>query len=103
MFSAHLQNSILRSGSSSVSYCNICSLHGCHLLSGETRMPLPLLIPICAERRRFPFVGLLSIAASTCVDIPSSVFVFGILGLVASATEPALPLCHGLFAFYALH
>ncbi|GBN96639.1 hypothetical protein AVEN_232677-1, partial [Araneus ventricosus] len=41
-------------------------------------------------RRRAPFDGLLSIAASTCVDASSSVAVFGLPDLLASATEPVL-------------
>ncbi|GBO34629.1 hypothetical protein AVEN_104075-1 [Araneus ventricosus] len=43
-----------------------------------------------AERRRVYFVGLLAIAASTCVDVPSSVAVFGLPDLLATATEPVL-------------
>ncbi|GBN95516.1 hypothetical protein AVEN_44861-1 [Araneus ventricosus] len=39
---------------------------------------------------RFHFVGLLAIAVSTCVDVPSSVAVFGLSDLLASATEPVL-------------
>ncbi|GBM84303.1 hypothetical protein AVEN_1908-1 [Araneus ventricosus] len=37
-----------------------------------------------------PFIGLLAIAASTCLDLHSSVAVFGLPNLLASATEPAL-------------
>ncbi|GBO27075.1 hypothetical protein AVEN_257760-1 [Araneus ventricosus] len=88
MFSVHSQNSTLRSGSSSVRCCNICSLYGWHLLPLKLRMTLLWLIPIYAETRRVPFVRLLAIAASTCVDVPSSVAVFGLPDLLASATEP---------------
>ncbi|GBN37320.1 hypothetical protein AVEN_267669-1 [Araneus ventricosus] len=37
-----------------------------------------------------PFVGLLAIAASTCVDVPSSVAVFGLPDLLVSAAQPVM-------------
>ncbi|GBM27344.1 hypothetical protein AVEN_144892-1 [Araneus ventricosus] len=55
------------------------------------------------------WADLLAIAASTCVEVPSSVAVFGRPDLLASATEPALlnflmnfPWCNLLFAFCTL-
>ncbi|GBN68201.1 hypothetical protein AVEN_214734-1 [Araneus ventricosus] len=48
------------------------------------------LIPICAERHQVPFVGLLTNAASTCVDVPSSVVVFGLPDLRVSAAQPVM-------------
>ncbi|GBN98598.1 hypothetical protein AVEN_104783-2 [Araneus ventricosus] len=45
---------------------------------------------LCAEGRRVPFVRLLAIAASTCVDAPSSVTIFGLPDLLLSATESVL-------------
>ncbi|GBL80371.1 hypothetical protein AVEN_92279-1 [Araneus ventricosus] len=68
----------------------ISSLYGCHLLARKMRMELLWLIPICAERRLVPFVGILDIAASTCVDVPLSVAIFGLPDLLTSATESVL-------------
>ncbi|GBN09461.1 hypothetical protein AVEN_139125-1 [Araneus ventricosus] len=42
------------------------------LVHRKLRMILLWLIPICAERGRVPFAGLLAIADSTCVDVDSS-------------------------------
>ncbi|GBM68107.1 hypothetical protein AVEN_173093-1 [Araneus ventricosus] len=50
---------------------------GCHLLALKLRMALLWLIPIYIERRRVAFVGLIGVAASIYVDLPSSVVVFG--------------------------
>ncbi|GBL85033.1 hypothetical protein AVEN_221273-1 [Araneus ventricosus] len=81
MFNANSHKSTLRSGSSKC--CNICSFYGCHLLARKLRMPLLWLIPVCAERHRVPFVRLLAIAASTCVDVLLTVVVFGFPDLLA--------------------
>ncbi|GBL91335.1 hypothetical protein AVEN_203487-1 [Araneus ventricosus] len=51
-------------------------------------MTLLWLIPFCAEKRQVHFVGLLAIAASTCVDVLSCVAVFGLSDLFALATKP---------------
>ncbi|GBN41104.1 hypothetical protein AVEN_77304-1 [Araneus ventricosus] len=48
------------------------------LISREMLTTLLWLIPICAGGLRVPFVGHLAIAASTCVDVTSSVDVFGL-------------------------
>ncbi|GBO35659.1 hypothetical protein AVEN_4404-1 [Araneus ventricosus] len=64
--------------------------YGCYLQYRETCMTLLWLIPICSERRRIPFVRLLAIAASTCVDVPSSVADFDLPDLLTSEKEPAL-------------
>ncbi|GBO27386.1 hypothetical protein AVEN_20098-1, partial [Araneus ventricosus] len=46
------------------------------------------LAPICAERRQVPRP--LAIAANTCVDVPSSVVVFGLPDLLVSVAKPVL-------------
>ncbi|GBM82280.1 hypothetical protein AVEN_44367-1 [Araneus ventricosus] len=53
-FHVDSQNSILRSGSSPVGCCNICSLYGCPSLANKLHMALLWMIPICAQRRRPP-------------------------------------------------
>ncbi|GBM75414.1 hypothetical protein AVEN_119955-1 [Araneus ventricosus] len=53
-------------------------------------MALLWLIPICAERRRVPFVGHLAFAAGICIDVHSTVAVSGLPDQLASVTEPFL-------------
>ncbi|GBM70449.1 hypothetical protein AVEN_50719-1 [Araneus ventricosus] len=90
MFSIQSQNSILWSGSSSMRCWNISSLYGCNLLASRLRMTQLWLIPICKERHQVPFDRLLAIAASTYVDISSSVEVFGRPDLLEWATKTVL-------------
>ncbi|GBM67319.1 hypothetical protein AVEN_72453-1 [Araneus ventricosus] len=78
---------ILRSWSSSVRCCNIRSLYGCRLSSRKRRMALLWPFSICAERRQVNLVKHLVISTSICGDIHSTVAVFGIPDLLASAKE----------------
>ncbi|GBM31546.1 hypothetical protein AVEN_247241-1 [Araneus ventricosus] len=70
-----------------LSGCNIRSLYGCHLLARKLRITLLWPIPIWAKRRLVTFVGLLSIAAGTCVDPFLSVAVFGLPALLPLVTN----------------
>ncbi|GBM01303.1 hypothetical protein AVEN_170351-1 [Araneus ventricosus] len=68
------------------------------------RMILLCLIPIWAERCRVPFIGLLVIVTSICVDVPSSVSVFGLPHLLSSTMEPVLfeflqKCCHSVMGY----
>lgn len=58
--------------------------------SQKMHMKLLWLIPICRERHRVPSVGLLVIAASTHVNVFSSIAVFGLPDFLASATETVI-------------
>ncbi|GBL95396.1 hypothetical protein AVEN_52173-1 [Araneus ventricosus] len=48
------------------------------------------MIPIFVQRHRVDLDGLLAMTASICVDVPSSVVVFGLLDMLASPTEHVL-------------
>ncbi|GBM65183.1 hypothetical protein AVEN_130582-1 [Araneus ventricosus] len=72
-------------------YSRVCSVsthrtlpygHDCPL-SCKLRMTLLWLILIYAEKCWVPSVGMLAIAARTCVDVPSSVAVFALPDLLA--------------------
>ncbi|GBL87313.1 hypothetical protein AVEN_270566-1 [Araneus ventricosus] len=80
----HSKNSaLLAVGSPSVRCCNICILHGCRLLACKISMAL-------RRETRGLFHRTPGHASSTCVDIPSSVAVFGLPDLLAPTTEPVL-------------
>ncbi|GBL97956.1 hypothetical protein AVEN_126861-1 [Araneus ventricosus] len=76
------QNSTLRSVLSSVRCCNVCSLYEYHLLDHKLRMADSHL------HRGTPGPFLRIPGYRTCVDLPSSVAVFGFQDLLASGTEP---------------
>ncbi|GBN31278.1 hypothetical protein AVEN_20125-1 [Araneus ventricosus] len=110
MFSVHSQNFTYGKDRPLSDVATSAACMGCHLLERKLLLTLLWLILICAERSRVPFVGHLAIIASTCVDIPSSVAVFGLRVLLTSEMEPALLnfmkvllRCHGLSEVCELH